>query len=119
MSRKILVVDDDELTLRLLTTRLQAARFAVIEANNGRDALRKAISDRPDIVIMDIMLPDMQGSDAVKLMQDNPELSNIKIIFLSGIISRQDDSGQTIQVSGQFYPAVAKPIDFEKLMSLF
>jgi DNA-binding response OmpR family regulator len=118
MSKKILIVDDDALTTRLLTSRLEAAGYCIVTAENGADALKCAVWEKPDVVIMDIMLPDMQGSDVVKLIQTNSGVpKNLKIIFLSGIISQADDLDQRIQVGGQNYPAVAKPIDFEQLLS--
>jgi len=118
MAKKILIVDDDELTLRLLRSRLEAAGHKVWEAENGEAAIKQALLKEPDVIIMDIMLPDMQGSDAVGLIQQRTHLPEMKIIFLSGIISRSDEDEQKIHVAKNFYPAVAKPIDFERLATL-
>lgn len=119
MSKKILIVDDDDLTLRLLTSRLEDEGYAVLAAETGSAALKQAIIERPDVVIMDIMLPDMQGSDVVKCFQESKDISDtMDVVFLSGIISNEDDLGQTVQVGNQLYPAVAKPIDFDRLLTL-
>ena len=119
MSKKILVVDDDVLTVRLLTDKLIRAGHIVLTAATGEEAIHQAIHERPDIVIMDIMLPDMQGSEVVKELQGHLDvIRHMKIFFLSGIISQQDDRGGKIKVGQEFYSAVAKPIDFDQVFDL-
>jgi len=119
MPKKILVVDDDELTKQLLSRRLEQEDYDVITASNGAEAVQSALRDHPDVVIMDIMLPDMQGSDAVRNFQENPQIEKrMRIVFLSGIISDSDEEDTRIQVGGVFYPAVAKPVDFDQLLRL-
>jgi len=118
MAKKILVVDDDELTKRLLSRRLIEEGYEVVTASSGAEAIQSAIKEDPDAVIMDIMLPDMQGSDVVRTFQEDVRIrgKRMTIVFLSGIISDADDAGEKIQVGGVFYPAVAKPVDFDQLL---
>lgn len=118
MLRKILIVDDDDLTARLLSSRLKEAGYEIITAQTGEGALQKMTSARPDAVIMDIMLPDMQGSDVVGHFQDQPDSHDIKVIFLSGIISQADAEIQQIRIGDKFYPAIGKPVDFKQLLEL-
>lgn len=118
MLKKILIVDDDELTIQLLTSRLQEAGYAILSAATGEEALKLTIAEKPDVVIMDIMLPDQQGSDVVKSFDRYKEIpDDLNVIFLSGIISRFDETGEKLQIGGKDYPAIAKPINFNQLLS--
>ena len=65
MPKKILVVDDEENQRRLYAQELEAEGYEVIEAENGRSALEKVAAERPDIVILDICMPDMDGIEAL------------------------------------------------------
>ena len=119
MAKKILIVDDDELTKRLLSCRLTEEGYDVVSAQTGAESIKQAMHEKPDIVIMDIMLPDMQGSDAVKAFQDRANIADdMTIVFLSGIISRADKDDGKVQVGTKLYPAVAKPVDFDELLEL-
>ena len=119
MSKKILVVDDDELTVHLLTSRLQDAGYAVVSAGTGEEGLKLVMTEKPDVVIMDIMLPDQQGADVVKSFTQFEEIPNdIIVVFLSGIISQSDEDGGKIKIGDKTYPAIAKPIDFGQLLTL-
>lgn len=118
MLKKILIVDDDTLTIRLLSSRLQDAGYEVMTAEDGHSALDQAQRDQPDAVVMDIMLPDMQGSDVVKLLQENPDTANVQVVFLSGLIAQEDVDAEMIQVGGKYYPAISKPVDFNQLLAL-
>ncbi len=119
MGKKILIVDDDETMSRLLANQLKEEGYSVITANNGANAIDYAISKKPDIIIMDIMLPDMQGSDAVKHMQNSADApDDLKIIFLSGVVLQDNEYNQTVQVGGKYYPAIPKPIDLDRLLKM-
>ncbi len=119
MGKKILVVDDDALVLRVLADQLKEEGYSVITAKNGAEAIDRAINKRPDIIIMDIMLPDMQGSDAVKCMQDSADApNNLNVIFLSGIVLHSSEDDKRVQVGGKYYPAIPKPIDLDRLLKM-
>lgn len=119
MGKKILIVDDDETMSRLLANQLKEEGYSVITANNGANAIDYAISKKPDIIIMDIMLPDMQGSDAVKCMQDSADAPNdLNVIFLSGIVLHSSEDDKRVQVGGKYYPAIPKPIDLDRLLKM-
>jgi DNA-binding response OmpR family regulator len=119
MRKKILIVDDDELVLRILAGQLKEEGYSVITAENGANAVDYAIREKPDIIIMDIMLPDMLGSDAVKRMQNSTGAPNdLNIIFLSGIVLQEGESKQMVQVGGKYYRAIPKPINLDRLLKM-
>lgn len=115
----VLVVDDNKDTLTLLDTELSYEGFRVIQAHNGRDAFLKAQNFLPDLVLMDIVMPDMNGGQAIKMLKDNPKTKNIPVIFLTAMLTKEEEKlGQAgISVEGTTYPTIAKPFTAEELMS--
>jgi two-component system phosphate regulon response regulator PhoB len=83
MSAKILVVDDEIDILNLLDYSLKKAGFIVLLAHDGPEALVSAASKRPDLILLDIMLPDMEGTEVLKKLKANPELCAIPVIMLT------------------------------------
>ncbi|UZP67976.1 response regulator transcription factor [Desulfovibrio mangrovi] len=80
---KILVVEDDEDILQLLTFTFESAGFDVRTASTGRDGVTKAVSFRPDLVLLDLMLPGMSGLDVCKELRRNPDLASVPVIMLT------------------------------------
>lgn len=114
---KILVVDDEEDILNLLEKKLLKENYEVLKATTARDALQKARKLSPHLILMDISLPDMEGPEAVRLLSEDLSTQDIPVIFLSGIITREDQLLRPeINVGGRLYPAIAKPFVFEELL---
>lgn len=84
MSGKILVVDDQVVMLRLMSHPLEQEGFVVITAMTGQEALQKVQREQPDLVILDIILPDMNGIDVCRRMRQEMNLVDLPIILLSG-----------------------------------
>jgi pilus assembly protein CpaE len=83
MPEKILVVDDDIDSLKLIGLMLQRNGYEVIAANAGNQALARAAADHPDLIILDIMMPDMNGYEVSRRLRRNPETQNIPIIMFT------------------------------------
>lgn len=83
MPEKILVVDDDIDSLKLIGLMLQRNGYEVIAASAGNQALTKAASERPDLIILDIMMPDMNGYEVCRRLRKNPETQRIPIIMFT------------------------------------
>ena len=83
MAEKILVVDDDIDSLKLIGLMLQRNGYEVIAANNGTQALARAASDHPDLIILDIMMPDMNGYEVSRRLRRNPDTKAIPIIMFT------------------------------------
>lgn len=116
MGRTVLIVDDDAVTLKLLKGRLASAGFEVIQAETGRQALDQAADKDIDAVVMDIMLPDMEGSEVVAFLKNQEKFKSIKVVFLSGIVSADGGLESKILVAGVEYPAIGKPVDLDVLL---
>ncbi len=84
MSEKILIVDDQAVVLRLLFHPLEREGFSVITAMSGTEALEKIQSEKPDLVILDIMLPDISGILVCNRVRQSLQMVDLPIILLSG-----------------------------------
>ena len=90
--KKILIVDDEEEVLIYLTNILKNANYEVIATDKGKDAIGLAINRRPDLIILDIVMPDIGGSEVAALLVGNATTANIPILFLTGILTKQEES---------------------------
>ncbi|MBE9566470.1 MAG: response regulator [Proteobacteria bacterium] len=82
-SNKILAVDDERHIVRLIQVNLERAGYQVITAFDGPEALKKVESDKPDLVVLDVMMPKMDGFEVLKRLQANPETRDIPVIMLT------------------------------------
>jgi CheY-like chemotaxis protein len=112
---KILLVEDFEDTRLFMRLELEEQGFIVFEAENGQVAVDTAIRERPDVVLMDLTLPLMDGFAATKLIRQNDNLKNIPIIALTA--HHEDDFRSGAKASG-FDAYVTKPIDVNWLSEL-
>ena len=83
MPKKILAVDDERHIVRLVEVNLQRAGYEVVTAFDGREALEKVKSERPDLVVLDVMMPYMDGFEVLKNLKADPETAEIPVIMLT------------------------------------
>lgn len=81
--KKVLVVDDEVFIRKMIEVRLKAAGVAVIEAENGIEGVKMASSERPDLIIMDVMMPKMDGFQACEAIRSDPDISGTPILMLT------------------------------------
>ena len=84
----ILLVDDDEETYNLYSDFLASSGFAVVGANDGEEAVRVAQRERPQLVIMDLGLPLLDGCEATKLLRSDPRTKDVPILAMTGYVQR-------------------------------
>jgi len=89
--KTILVVDDDMVNLAILKTIISGAGYAVLTAESAKDALTLAGKNLPDLIILDIMMPDMDGTELATIFKADPKTRKIPIIFLSSLISAKEE----------------------------
>jgi CheY-like chemotaxis protein len=90
MTKKILVADDDPIIIKLLQVNLEMEGYDVVCARDGQDAVEKARAERPDLVILDIMMPRMDGWAARAALLDSPDTRQTPVIFLSARAQQAD-----------------------------
>ena len=89
--KKILIVDDERDVLSVLGKRLTEEGYFVITAETGNDAITLAKSKCPDLIVLDIDLPDMHGGEVALKLKENPKTKSIPVIFLSCLYSKTDE----------------------------
>ena len=90
MKRKALIVDDNEDNLMLEKDLLEVAGFEIFLAKNAADGIASVRKEKPDIIIMDVRLPDMRGSEAAKVLRQDKETSNIPIVFVTASVMAEN-----------------------------
>ena len=86
MKKRVLVVDDNENNLLLEKDLLEVAGFEVFDAGNGADAIAIARREKPDIILMDVRLPDMRGTAAARILRQSKETKLIPIVFVTASV---------------------------------
>ena len=110
--KKILIVDDDPVTLKMLEKILLSAGFWVAKATNGKKALYIVEDFSPDLIILDIVMPVMDGTETIRILEENPRTKNIPVLVLTSLISKNEESHK-FAMNRRF---LAKPIDKDKLL---
>lgn len=115
MPKKILIVDDEEEALSHLKNILLRAHYEVVSATNGKDALELARNLKPDLLIMDIVMPDIDGADVASMLSEDPSTADIPVIFLTGILTKEE---QLVGKRTGKHRVIAKPIAPAELLEL-
>jgi two-component system KDP operon response regulator KdpE len=109
--RKILVVDDEERMVRFIHLNLEHDGFRVIEAYNGNQAINKARSDLPDLVLLDVMMPDLDGFEVLRVLR---EVSSVPVIMLTAK-GEEEDRVRGLELGADDY--ITKPFSPRELVS--
>ncbi len=115
--RNILAVDDDEVILKLIENDLQKAGFTVIKAKGGKEAIELMGRKRPDLILLDIDIPEMSGPEIEQILRDDPDTKKIPIIYLTEIMTKEEEKKEFGHASGGNL-FIAKPYDPKKLLEL-
>ncbi len=112
--KKILIVDDEAGLTRMVKLNLEGTgRYEVRTENKGSQALEAARAFQPDLVFLDIVMPDMEGSEVARQMQEDETLKNTVIVFLTAAVTAAE-IGQKGLVGG--LPFIAKPANIKQLV---
>ncbi len=114
MKKKLLLVEDDPSAVRITTYALEQAGYEVLAALNGQEALRKAQGEKPDLIILDVMLPGVDGFQVCRHLRADPQTAQIPILMLSAKAQQADvDTG--LKVGADDY--LTKPVDLSEVLS--
>jgi two-component system, cell cycle response regulator DivK len=114
MSKKILIVEDNEKNMKLVRDILVHQGHQVIEAVTGEAGVRLALAERPDLVLMDIQLPDISGVTALQRMREDAALDAVPVLAVSASV--MPDEQQRIVSSG-FDAFIAKPLSLKSFLT--
>ena len=112
-NKTILIIEDDVLNMKLLRSILQLKKFAVLEAENAEVGIQLAREHKPDLVLMDLRLPGLDGVEATKVILNDGELKNTPIIAVSSS-AMQGDKDHAFAAGVKEY--ITKPIDKNNLI---
>ncbi len=101
-NHKVLLVEDDDALANVYLTRLQAESFDVKRVPNGEDALAVAIEYRPELILLDVMMPKVSGFDVLDILRNTPETANVKVIMLTAL-SQDTDKQRAEQLGADDY----------------
>ena len=110
---KILLVDDDEFLSGIYTTKLEIEGFIVMKANDGEEGIRKAKDEQPDLILLDVLMPKVDGFEALKRLKTIPETKEIPVIMLTNLGQKEDaergirEGATDYLVKAHFVPAEA------------
>ncbi len=90
MKKKILLVEDDEALAQVYKTRLEMEDFDVRHVANGEDALSNAVEFKPDLVVLDVMMPKINGFDVLDILRTTPETANVRVVMLTALSQAKD-----------------------------
>lgn len=88
--KKILLVEDDTALAAVYKSRLELEGFDTREVNNGEDALSAALDYRPDLILLDAMMPKISGFDVLDILRNTPDTTNIRVIMLTALSQTKD-----------------------------
>ena len=110
--KKTLIVEDHPDMLKVLTSEMEMMGFSVIGAKDGKEGVEKAIKEKPNLILMDIMMPFMDGIDATRLIRSNPETQEIPILVAT---ARANNSLLESCIEAGSNDYILKPFTFKEL----
>lgn len=110
---RVLIVDDESDIVSTIQYRLKFCEFEVITASNGKEGLEKAAGEKPDLILLDINMPIMDGHQMLEHLRNQPDLKNIPVIMLTAFSDTRDITKAANLGIADY---VTKPFDFTELM---
>lgn len=115
MSKKVLIVEDNELNMKLFHDLLEAHGIATVETKDGREVLDLARTHNPDLIIMDIQLPEISGLEVTKWLKSDEDLKHIPIVAVTAFAMKGDEEKI---LSGGCEGYLSKPISVSEFLSV-
>ncbi len=111
---KILAVDDEPDVLLIVQTGLEVEGFDVVTARNGREALEQARAEKPDVILLDVMMPEMDGFEVLGKLKEDDDTAMIPVIMLTGV-SEKSKIQNALMGGTEYY--IVKPFEFDELLN--
>ncbi len=114
--KRILVVDDEkDLTLLVKLNLEKTGRFEVLEENRANRAIPAAREFKPDLILLDVMMPESDGGDVLARLKSEPTLKDVPVIFLTAMVLKNEVGSKGATIGGR--PALPKPVQTETLLN--
>jgi len=99
----ILIVDDDEKMITLYRDILSKEGFNVLTSTNGKDGLKLAVQEVPSLILLDVMMPEISGTDVIDSLMRNERTRNIPVIFLTSLVTEEEVFDSKGEIGGRLY----------------
>ena len=114
MAKTVLIVEDNELNMKLFHDLLESKGYGILQTRDGMDALKIARSERPDLILMDIQLPEVSGLEVTKWIKEDDDLRHIPVIAVTAFAMKGDEE-KILEGGCEAY--IAKPISVTSFLS--
>jgi len=114
LKKKIMLVDDDPLIIRMYQNKLSTDGYNVVTAINGEEGVLKAKKEKPDLILLDLMMPKMNGVETLKLLKKESDTKDIPVIILTNLEDKGEDVEKAKELGAKEYLVKAK-IDLKTL----
>jgi len=114
MKKKVMIVDDEESLVELVKAILEEEGYEVITAMDGKECLEKLKKVKPDLILLDMMMPGMSGREVCEKIRKNPDTKNLKVAFLT--VARFSEVGKDILKKLNVLDYITKPFDNRDLV---
>src|SRR4030042_3614738 len=114
VNAKILVIDDAQVNLRMLTQCLATEGYAVQAVPDGRHALEAVLSNQPDLILLDIVMPDLDGFEVCRILKENKQTKAIPVLFMSAL-NETEDKVKGFEAGAVDY--ITKPFQFQEVLA--
>lgn len=112
MAKKILLVEDDEMISSMYKTRMEQSGYEILTANNGNDGLSTALKEKPDIILLDIILPQMDGFSVLQELRGSKKTEKIPVFMLTNLGTEEDrEKGKRLGANDYLVKASLTPAD--------
>jgi DNA-binding response OmpR family regulator len=116
MTTRVLIVDDEEALTRMIKLNLEReSAYEVYAVNEGVDAIPAIREFKPDIILLDIMMPGKSGDEIAEEMRDEPKLSAIPVIFLTALVTKDETDAKLSKIGNNIF--LAKPVKTQELIA--
>jgi len=112
-TKQILIVDDSPTELKLIASSFTGAGYDIITAGDGEEAVQKAMAEKPDVIVLDVIMPKMNGFQACRKIKSTPEIQHIPIIILTSKKEKSDEFWGKKQGADKY---LTKPFESEELL---
>ncbi len=114
-NKSILIIEDNELNMKLVRSMLQLGQYDTFEARDAESGIQLAREHRPDLILMDIQLPGMDGLHATRIIREDPQLTEVPVVALTSY-AMQGDEQKATEAGCTGY--ISKPIDTRKFLDI-
>jgi CheY-like chemotaxis protein len=115
---RILLIDDNKDICQLTKTILSEQGYQVAFYGNAEDGIKSAKSNKPNLILMDVLMPGLGGAEAVRELKKDQDLKDIPVVFLTALVTNKEQTFKNINVDGEHYRTLGKPYEIDQLLQV-